>query len=207
MLHHTSRRPRLRSVRLAACLVALAAAAPRAAAQAATPTAGSAPAAAVMDARSAGHLRDRYLADLDTVRAKIMALAAAIPEDRYAWRPAAGVRSVSETLMHVAGEWYYFAPASVGGRPPADFGAPREALPRLEAITAKGDVIAQLEKSWAHCRAQLAAADPAALTGRYPPWNLTLADAALTMSGDLHEHLGQLIAYARSVGVKPPWSK
>jgi uncharacterized damage-inducible protein DinB len=27
------------------------------------------------------------------------------------------------------------------------------------------------------------------------------------MDGDLHEHLGQLIAYARSVGVKPPWTK
>jgi hypothetical protein len=24
---------------------------------------------------------------------------------------------------------------------------------------------------------------------------------------DLHEHLGQLIAYARMNGVKPPWSK
>ena len=31
--------------------------------------------------------------------------------------------------------------------------------------------------------------------------------AAFVMSGDMHEHLGQLIAYARSVGVKPPWSK
>jgi len=27
------------------------------------------------------------------------------------------------------------------------------------------------------------------------------------MDGDLHEQLGQLIAYARSVGVKPPWTK
>jgi hypothetical protein len=27
------------------------------------------------------------------------------------------------------------------------------------------------------------------------------------MSGDLHEHLGQLIAYARMNGIKPPWSR
>jgi len=27
------------------------------------------------------------------------------------------------------------------------------------------------------------------------------------MSGDLHEHLGQLIAYARVNGIKPPWTK
>jgi hypothetical protein len=30
---------------------------------------------------------------------------------------------------------------------------------------------------------------------------------ALLFSGDQHEHLGQLIAYARSLGVTPPWSK
>ena len=33
------------------------------------------------------------------------------------------------------------------------------------------------------------------------------AKSAFSMAGDLHEHLGQLITYARSVGVKPPWSK
>jgi hypothetical protein len=36
---------------------------------------------------------------------------------------------------------------------------------------------------------------------------MTLDGASLAMAGDLHEHLGQLIAYARAVGVKPPWSK
>ena len=161
----------------------------------------------VIDAQSAAYLRDSYLADLDTVRSKVMALANAIPADKYAWRPAPGVRSVSETLMHVAGEWYFFTPMSVAAKAPADFGAPREALPKLEKITDKAAVIAELEKSWAHCKAQVAAADPAALTGTYRPWNTTMARAAFAMSGDLHEHLGQLIAYARSVGVKPPWSK
>ncbi|MCY7378562.1 MAG: hypothetical protein LH467_04390 [Gemmatimonadaceae bacterium] len=42
----------------------------------------------VMDAKSAAFLRDRYLADLDSVHVKVMALAAAIPEDAYGWRPA-----------------------------------------------------------------------------------------------------------------------
>jgi uncharacterized damage-inducible protein DinB len=166
-----------------------------------------APAQDVIDARSAAFFRDRYLADLDTVRFRIMALARAIPEDKYAWRPAPGVRSVSEVLMHVAGEWYYFTPLSAGGKPPADFGPAREALPRLEKIASKTEVIAELEKSWTHAKAQISAVDPAQLTGRYPPWNMTFAQAAFVMSGDLHEHLGQLIAYARSVGVQPPWSK
>lgn len=35
----------------------------------------------------------------------------------------------------------------------------------------------------------------------------TIIETSLIMSGDLHEHLGQLIAYARMNGIKPPWSK
>jgi uncharacterized damage-inducible protein DinB len=192
MLH----RPRhLRAV--LALVVTLAAAAPMMTARAQD----------AMDAKTAGFLRDRYVADMDSVHAKIMALAAAIPEDKYSWRPAAGVRSVSEVLMHLASEWMFYTPMSVGGKPPADFGPPRETLPRLEKITGKADVIAQLDKGWAYGRQQLTSADPAALTGQYAPWKVTLAEAAFGMTGDQHEHLGQLIAYARSVGVKPPWSK
>ena len=32
----------------------------------------------------------------------LVAMADAIPADKYGWRPAPGVRSVSEVLMHVA---------------------------------------------------------------------------------------------------------
>ena len=162
----------------------------------------------VMDARSASYLQDRYLADMDTVHAKIMALANAIPADKYSWRPAQGVRSVSEVLMHVASEWLYYGPQSVGAKPPADFGPPRQTLPRLEKdFTQKAQVLEQLAKGWAYYVAQMKTVDAAKLTGRYAPWNSTLAEAAFGMTGDQHEHLGQLIAYARSVGVQPPWSK
>jgi len=162
----------------------------------------------VMDARSASYLQDRYLADMDTVHAKIMALANAIPADKYSWRPAQGVRSVSEVLMHVASEWLYYGPQSVGAKPPADFGPPRQTLPRLEKdFTQKAQVLEQLAKGWAYYVAQMKTVDAAKLTGRYAPWNSTLAEAAFGMTGDQHEHLGQLIAYARSVGVRPPWSK
>jgi uncharacterized damage-inducible protein DinB len=162
----------------------------------------------VMDAKSATYLRDRYLADMDTVHAKVMALAHAIPADKYSWRPAQGVRSVSEVLMHVASEWLYYGPRSVGGKPPADFGPPQETLPKLEKdFTQKAQVLEQLAKGWAYYVAQMKAADASTLTGRYAPWNSTLAEAAFGMTGDQHEHLGQLITYARSVGVKPPWSK
>jgi uncharacterized damage-inducible protein DinB len=162
----------------------------------------------VFDAKSAAHVRSEFVTDMDTLHVKIVALAKAIPADKYAWRPEAGVRSVAEVFMHVAGEWYFWAPNSMAGKPPADFGDPKTKLPALEkSVTAKDAVIAELEKSWAYCNTQLRAADPATLTGKYKPWGQTVDVAAFGMAGDLHEHLGQLIAYSRSVGVKPPWSK
>jgi uncharacterized damage-inducible protein DinB len=159
------------------------------------------------DAKTAAHVKEAYMADLDTLHARFIALANAIPGDKYSWRPAEGVRSISEVFMHVANEWYVYVPMSLAEAPPADFGPPRETMPKNEKITAKADVIAQLEKSWAHTKAQVAAADVSKMGGKYGRFNMTIDAAALNMTGDLHEHLGQLIAYARSVGVKPPWSK
>ena len=92
--------------------------------------------------------------------------------------------------MHVASEWFFYVPQSVDGKPPADFGLPKETLPKLEKITAKKDVIAQLDKSWAYSKSQLAAADPMKLTGKIETWKMPFGDAAFGMSGDLHEHLG-----------------
>jgi DinB family protein len=161
----------------------------------------------VFDAKAAGHVRDRYLADLDTLHAKFMALAEAIPADKYSWRPTAGVRSVSEVFMHVASEWYYYDPRSVGGNPPAEFGTPKDAMAKLETITTKTAVIAEMNKAWTYGRAQVASADPATLTGPIKPWGLTIDQVAIDFPGDLHEHLGQLIAYARMNSVKPPWTK
>jgi uncharacterized damage-inducible protein DinB len=160
---------------------------------------------AALDAKSAAHIRDAYLADLDTVHRKIVALASAIPADKYSWRPAPGVRSIAEVLTHVAGEWYFYAPSSVAARPPAGF--TKASMAKLDSITAKAEVLKELDKSWAHCKTALSQVDPSKLTSPYEPWKQNLDQAAFVMSGDLHEHLGQLIAYARSVGVKPPWSK
>ena len=44
---------------------------------------------------------------------------------------------------------------------------------------------------------------PVKLFGR----DMTKEEAVRFLFGDQHEHLGQSIAYARSNGVVPPWSK
>ena len=84
--------------------------------------------AAVLDAKSAAHIKTEYLADLDTLHSKFMALANAIPAEKYSWRPSQGVRSISEVFMHVAGEWYHWAPSSVGAKDPAGFPSARDSL-------------------------------------------------------------------------------
>jgi uncharacterized damage-inducible protein DinB len=161
-----------------------------------------------VDAGAAATIRNHYLSDLDTVHSKIVQLANAIPADKYSWRPAPGVRSVSEVLMHVASEWYYWVPMSIAGKAPADYGNAREKDPALEKdFTTKPQVVDQLNKSWAHAKSEVAGANTTKLVGKYKPWGVTVDEAALGMAGDLHEHLGQLIAYARTLGVKPPWSK
>jgi uncharacterized damage-inducible protein DinB len=160
------------------------------------------------DAKSAGHVRDAYLTDMDTLHAKIVALANAIPADKFSWRPSKDVRTMSEVFMHVAGEWYFFMPKAFAGDAPAGFTPPKDKLEGLEkTLTTKAQVLAELDKAWAHGRSQIASADVSKLTGKYKPWGVTIDEAALAMADDLHEHLGQLIVYARSVGVKPPWSK
>src|SRR5262249_33866570 len=52
--------------------------------------------------------RKWFLADLDTLQSKFLALANAIPAEKYSWRPAPGVRSIGEAFMHVASEYYVF---------------------------------------------------------------------------------------------------
>jgi len=118
-----------------------------------------------------------------------------------------GVRSVSEVLMLAAMEGYSFIPNSFGAKP-ADLGT-REEMGKLRTLSDKAQVIAHLNKGFAHAKAALQGLDAATLTGKRKVMgqDLSVADAALAIGGDLHEHLGQLIAYARTNHIVPPWSK
>lgn len=66
-----------------------------------------------------------------------------------------------------------------------------------------------INQAFDHAKAQIAAADPATLTGRRKTAtsNRSLYEFALMISGDMHEHLGQLIACTRMNDVVPLWSK
>ena len=154
---------------------------------------------------AAAALKASFIADLDVVKGKFVGLAEAFPQDKYTWRPMDGVRSVSEVFILAASEGYAFIPTSFGGKA----GATREEMTAMRTLTDKAKIIEHLNKAFAHAKAELTAADPATLTGRRQVMgqSATAIDAALGIGGDLHEHLGQMIAYARMNHIVPPWSK
>jgi uncharacterized damage-inducible protein DinB len=156
-------------------------------------------------------LRALYLADMAEVQEKVLGLADAFPADKFAWRPAPGVRSVSEVLMHIAAEHYVYLPRSVGAGPPAslNMGTGREISPNLEKVTDKAEVMRHVREAFAYQKSVLEGADAKLATGKVMVFGKesTVAGLFNVFIADQHEHLGQLIAYARMNGVVPPWSK
>ncbi|HSP14712.1 MAG TPA: DinB family protein [Thermoanaerobaculia bacterium] len=146
--------------------------------------------------------RSDFLADLDEVQDKINRLAAAMPADKYLWRPAPGVRSVSEVYMHIAGG-NYFLLTFIGQQPPSD-------IPNnLEKVSDKAAVLAELKRSFEHLRKVVANEPDSDLDKTTNMFGkpATHRFVFLTILNHLHEHLGQSIAYARMNGVVPPWSE
>ena len=159
----------------------------------------------VMPKESAAVVKAAYIANLEAMRVKFLGLAQAFPQDKYTWRPMEGVRSVSEVLMLIASEGYGFASTALGGKPAMS----REESGKLSAITDKAQVIDHLTKGFAYAKQTLEAIDSATLVGKQKVFGreFSVVEAALFVTGDQHEHLGQLIAYARMNRIVPPWSK
>lgn len=140
------------------------------------------------------------LKNLDDTQKKIVSLAEAIPADKYTWRPAAGVRSISEVFMHIVGA-NYMIPSALGAAPPAGISPDMETK-----ITDKSEVVKRLADSFVHVRKAIEGASDldkkATLFGR----DNTNGGVQVLIVTHLHEHLGQAIAYARMNKVAPPWS-
>ena len=145
-----------------------------------------------------------FLASYDAATGKVAQLAGAFTEDQYSWRPDEGVRSVSEALMHVAAANFFFA-SRLGAEMPEGIN-PQE----LEAtVTTKDEAMKVLKMSVEHARKAVASTSEKELAAEVDwfdgskvskmQWILLIGDHA-------NEHLGQLIAYARSMDVVPPWS-
>lgn len=147
-------------------------------------------------------VRGDMLAQLDDAANKLAQLAEAIPQEKYAWRPAEGVRSMSQVFVHVASANFFF-PTMVGVQPGSR--PPRDAE---QTITDKAQVVDWLKRSFDHARSAIRGVSDADLDKPVDMFGqkTTGRGVLLTMVSHAHEHLGQAIAYARSNGVVPPWS-
>lgn len=134
---------------------------------------------------------------------QVIQLAEAFSEDQYDWRPAEGVNSVAEALLHVAGGNYFLA-MKMGFPPPEDVD-----MMNLDKITGKDNIIAALKKSNAFVleRILMVKNDDLNTEVDFGFAKMNKMGGLLAIMEHNGEHKGQLIAYARSNGVVPPWSK
>ena len=134
-------------------------------------------------------------------------LAEAFDESLYDWRPMEDVRSVREVLGLAIAEANLF-PTAWGLEPgpgaAAGFGAELE---RAAALS-KSDLLSELGTSFDYLVGVVGGMDrdkrmsDSSYFGRDMPTHANIA----TAMADMHEHLGQLIAYARTNHIVPPWS-
>ncbi|MDE0767675.1 MAG: DinB family protein [Opitutaceae bacterium] len=142
-----------------------------------------------------------YSAETD----KLVSLVEEFSEKGFEWRPAEGIRSVHEAVLHVATANYGIGSRFLGKAMPEGLN-PRElgktVKTREEAIVVLKDSI-QFVKEAVGTLDDAALAEPIKLFGS----DSNRMGAVLVLGGHAYEHLGQLIAYARSSGVVPPWSQ
>jgi uncharacterized damage-inducible protein DinB len=149
-------------------------------------------------------LRAEILAEIDAVEKKLVDLAGAVPAEKFSWRPAEGVRSVSEVYMHVAGG-NFMIPNFVGIKPPAGLDRGME-----KSVTEKGKVVDSLKQSFEHVRKAVRDTPDAEWDKKVKIFGgreASVRSVFLLLINHAHEHLGQSIAYARGNGVTPPWSE
>lgn len=137
------------------------------------------------------------------VSQQLVALAEATPPEKFAWRPAPGVRSTSEVYMHIVMANFYLLSVT-GPKMPADL---KEGMDK--SVTSKAEVIAWLKRSLeAVKQAHLAEkADDLQRKVHIFDRDATVDGMYLRIIVHANEHMGQLVAYARMTGVVPPWTK
>jgi uncharacterized damage-inducible protein DinB len=138
------------------------------------------------------------------VSRQLVALAEAIPAEKFTWRPAPGVRSTSEVFMHIAIANFYLLSVT-GPKMPADL----VSGDMEKTVTAKPEVIGWLKRSLDAVKNARANLKPGDLQRRVKVGTVDATVDGMYLRIIIHanEHMGQLIAYARMNGIVPPWSE
>jgi len=163
----------------------------------ATPQAAPAATSAAEGAKS------EFLGQVEEYEKKFIALAEAVPAEKYTTHPSEGVRAVGEVYAHVAAGNYMFLHI-LGVAAPA--GVDPKAISAQGADKAK--TVQALKDSFAFMRKSVEGMDDASLDSpaEFFGTKTTHRGVFFAITGHLGEHLGQAIANARSCGVVPPWT-
>ena len=142
----------------------------------------------------------QWIQDAET---KLIQLAEATPESKYAWRPSKGVRSTGDVFLHVAAA-NYGIPTFWGVPAPEGF----DFATYEKSLTKKADIVSALKASFASMKQSLVSMSDADLEKPVEMFGMksTVRGGYLLILSHAHEHLGQSIAYARSNEIVPPWS-
>ena len=144
-----------------------------------------------------------YDAEWVHVSQQLTALAEATPPEKFAWRPAPGVRSTSEVYMHVVITNFYLLSVT-GPKMPTDL---KEGMDK--SVTSEAEVIAWLKRSLEAVKQAHLAEKPNDLQRKVHIFDrdATVDGIYLRIIVHANEHMGQLVAYARMTGIVPPWAK
>lgn len=174
-----------------------------------------------MQPNSLTSFHKEYLWELSIARVQLLALADALPNEAYGWRPAQDARTFSEVLVHIsAGMMMLLYSAEAYTQEVMEFCGPVEgegmplwvemvhhSLAKEKSIAHKADVIALLKQSFAVVEREFSGTNEEHLeSSRNFGGQVTTARRIyLRILAHNHEHMGQAIAYAREMGFHVPW--
>ncbi len=141
--------------------------------------------------------------NLDYHRGHIIQLIDAIPDDKLNWSPGEGVRSLSLVVSHLAASTYMLVQPL--GQPLPEGVDPSKFDDMLKT---KDDLKTAINGALDYAKSSaMAVTDDDLATQVDLPFGTFTKRGVLTLvlSHDT-EHKGQLIGYARMLGVTPPWS-
>ncbi len=149
------------------------------------------------------------LFSLASLESEVMQLAKAIPEEKYGWRPGAGVRTFQQVFLHIAYGNHLILNIAEGAESDdikkiEDENGKIEESPvnKDKTIAALTETFAEIHKYLDDVRAQQLTRDM-----NFFGQKTTRRGILVWLDTHMGEHLGQAIAYARMNGIAPPWSK
>jgi len=153
--------------------------------------------------------RGDLLGQIEYGQKEIIDLENAIPEKKMTWRPNKEVRSISEVYSHIAFGNYLFGKFAGFTLPEGiSITSPQDETKWEKMSTDKKVIHEQLVKSFDFIKKEIGSMSDASLETMVDFFGQKMTVRGVLLGGlsHMHEHLGQSIAYARMVGVVPPWT-